>query len=148
MLKEKLNEDMKAAMKSGDSGALSVLRMLLASLHNKEIDLHAKKPDFAMTDEIAMEVLRSEAKKRKDSILAFEQGGRNDLSEKEKKELAVIERYLPKQLGKEELEPLVEAIIKRVSAKDFGSVMKEVMKELKGKGDAGIISGIIKEKIK
>lgn len=146
-LKEKLNDDVKSAMKSGDRATLGVLRMVLAALGNKEIDLRAKKPDFVATDDVVADVLRSEAKKRKDSILAFEQGGRQDLVAKEKSELAVIEKYLPKQLGREEIEPIIGSIVQKTGSKDFGVVMKEVMKELRGKADSALISELVKEKL-
>ncbi|TSC89573.1 MAG: hypothetical protein G01um10143_63 [Parcubacteria group bacterium Gr01-1014_3] len=147
-LKDQLMEDMKAAMKAGNADVLGVIRMIISALRNKEIDLKAKKPDFTMTDEVVTEVLMSEAKKRKESALSFEAGGRADLAAKEKAELEVLQKYLPKQMGKEEIVPIVKDLIAKNAGKDFGLVMREVMKELKGKADGAIIGEVVKELMK
>lgn len=147
-LKDKLTEDMKAAMKAGNADVLGVIRMIISALRNKEIDLKAKKPDFTMTDEVVTEVLMSEAKKRKESALSFEAGGRADLAAKEKAELEVLQKYLPKQMGKEEIVPIVKDLIAKNAGKDFGLVMREVMKELKGKADGAMIGEVVKELMK
>ncbi len=144
-LKDKLTEDMKAAMKAGNPEVLGVIRMIISALRNKEIDLKAKKPDFTMTDEVVTEVLMSEAKKRKESALSFEAGGRADLAAKEKAELEIMQKYLPKQMSKEEIVPVVKDLIAKNAGKDFGLVMREVMKELKGKADGALIGEVVKE---
>ena len=95
-------------------------------------------------------MLKKEAKKRKESIQLFTQGNRRDLAENEAKELALIERYLPAELSEKEVRAHVEKVFAAgaVSAEQgFGVVMKEVMKELKGKADAGLVSKVVKEKI-
>ncbi len=154
-LKDKLTEDMKSAMKAGNPEVLGVIRMIISALRNKEIDLKAKKPattagkpDFVMTDEVVIEVLMSEAKKRKESALSFEAGGRADLAAKEKAELEVLSKYLPKQMSKEEITPVVKDLIAKNAGKDFGLVMREVMKELKGKADGAMIGEVVKELMK
>ncbi len=147
-LQDKLIEDMKASMKSGNAEVLGVIRMIISALRNKEIDLKAKKPDFAVTDEVVIEVLMSEAKKRKESALSFETGGRADLAAKEKAELEVLQKYLPKQMSKEEIAPIVENLIAKSGSKEFGVVMREVMKELKGKADGAMIGEVVKELMK
>lgn len=145
MLLEKLNQDLKEAMKSGNAGKLGVLRMLTSALKNRAIE---KGKDAVLTDEEAMQVLMREAKKRKESVEAFEKGGRPDLAEAEKKELAMLEIYLPKQMSKEEVVSAVEKVLAGLADKsNQGLVMKAVMAELKGKADGKMISEAVKEKL-
>lgn len=142
---KKISEDLKVAMKSGDSFRLGVLRMVNSALQNKKIE---KGKDGILTEEEVLQVLTKEAKKRKESVIAFEAGGRPELAENEKKELAVIEAYLPAQMSREDAAKEVERILSGIADKSkFGLVMKEVMKELKGKADAGMVTELIKEKL-
>ena len=144
-LLKKISDDIKSAMKSGDSFRLGVLRMVNSALKNKEIE---KGKDSKLTDEEVLQILTKEAKKRKEAAEAFMNGGRQEMAENEKKELAIIEAYLPKQMSREETAAMVEKALEGVSDKsNFGLVMKEVMKDLKGKADAKVISEIIKEKL-
>lgn len=147
MLQQQINEDLKTALKAGKNFEVGVLRFLTSVIHNKEIEKYREKKTYELTDEEVLNILLTEAKKRKESILMFEKGGRQDLIDKEKSELSIIEKYLPKQLNKEEVEKIIDGILKRTQAKDFGSAMKEAMKELKGKADASLISALIKEKL-
>lgn len=147
MLKERLAEDLKAAMKNADQKTVGVLRFLIAAINNKEIEKRGKGGDSVLTDEEVAQVLMSEAKKRKDSIAAFEEGGRIDLAGKEREELEIIQRYLPEQLSAEETEKVVEKILAETGVKDFGQAMKAVMRELKGKADGKTVSEIIKKKL-
>ena len=147
-LQEKLTQDIKDAMKSGNAEKLGVLRMLNAALHNRAIE---KGKDAVLTDEEIIEVLRREAKKRKESVEAFNKGGRPELAEKERAELALIEAYLPKQMLREEVVVVVEKVIVTLRQAQgdvvFNNVMKAVMQELKGKADGKMISEIVKEKL-
>lgn len=144
-LLKRISEDLKTALKSGDHFRLGVLRMVNSALQNKKIE---KGKDGVLTEEDVMQVLSKEAKKRKESVLAFENGGRPELAENEKKELAVIEAYLPKQMSREDAAKEVEKILAKIEDKSkFGLVMKEVMKELKGKVDAAIVTELVKEKL-
>ncbi len=144
-LLKKISEDLKVAMKSGDHFTLGVLRMVNSALQNKKIE---KGKDGVLTEEEVLQVLTKEAKKRKESVLAFETGGRPELAENEKKELALIEKYLPAQMSREDVAKEVERILSTIADKSkFGLVMKEVMKELKGRADAGMVTEIIKEKL-
>ena len=144
-LLKKISEDLKAAMKSGDHFTLGVLRMVNSALQNKKIE---KGKDGVLTEEEVLQVLTKEAKKRKESVLAFESGGRPELAENEKKELVIIEAYLPAQMSREDVVKEVERILSTIADKSkFGVVMKEVMKELKGKADAGMVTEVIKEKL-
>lgn len=144
-LQEKIMSDLKEAMKAGAADRVGVLRMLNAAMKNKAIE---KGKDAALTEEEAMQVIAKEAKKRKESILAFEQGGRPELADGEKKELAVLEAYLPAQMSREEVASVVEKVLAGLSDKsNQGMVMKAVMAELKGKADGKMISELVKEKL-
>ena len=103
MLLEKIKNDLKEALKGGNQTKISTLRMVLSSLHNKEIEKKGKGQEPKLTEEETIEVLMNEAKKRKESNEAYLKGNRNDLADKEKKELEIITVYLPKQLSEEEI---------------------------------------------
>ena len=149
MLKEKLFDDLKLAMKSADQETVGVLRILLTAIKNKEIEKKTKNGgDGQLTDEEVIQGLMSDGKKHKESIEIFIKGDRKDLADKEEKELAIIQKYLPKQLSEAEIEQIRDKVLREISAKDFGSVMKEVMRELKGKADGKIVSSIIQRKLK
>lgn len=151
MLHQKIISDLKNAMRSGDSFQVGVLRMVLSAFHNKEIEKKGKKLEQTLSEEEIIEILSREAKKRKEAADIFIKGKRNDLAEKEAKELKIIKKYLPEQLNEEEIEKIVKATIEKIGAKDiknFGKVMAEAMKELKGKADASLVSGIIKNNLK
>jgi hypothetical protein len=154
-LKEKLTEDLKIAMKSGDANAVGVLRLLISALNNKAIEkrgrgqtLPAGRQGDELNDEEVMQVLLTEAKKRRESMEVFTKGGRTDLADKEKSELGILQRYLPKQLGREEVEKIVNEIVEKAGTKDIGPVMKAVMAELKGRADSALVSALVKEKLK
>lgn len=144
-LEQKLKEDLKTAMKAGDPVRVGVLRMLNAALQNRRIE---KGKDAVLSDEEVTEALRREQKKRKESVEAFEKGGRPELAKNEKSELAIIEVYLPKQMSREETAVAVEKIMAGLADKsNAGLVMKAVMQELKGKADGRLINEIVKEKL-
>lgn len=144
-LKDKLADAMKTAMKSKDSVALQTIRMVRAQIKDTEI---AKGKE--LSDEDVLGVLMAAAKKRKEAIELYEKGGRQDLLEKEKAELAVISEYLPKQLSPEEIEEVIVGVIAAVgatTAKDLGRVMGMAMKQLKGKADGKLIQDIVRAKL-
>lgn len=161
MLKEKLEKDLKSALKARREVEVSVLRMLRAAIFNKEKEKRYKlgKEKFDLTekelveesqlaDEETIEVIFSEAKKRKEAILEFEKGGREDLVKKEKQELEILEKYLPEQFSEEEIKRLAKEAIEKTGAKepkDMGKVMAELMLKIKGKADGGLVSKIVKE---
>ncbi len=150
MLLDKLHSELTAALKEKRAFEVGVLRLLTAAAHNRAIEKRGQGKGDQLTDEEVLEVLKKEAKKRKESIQLFTQGNRRDLAENEAKELALIERYLPAELSEKEVRAHVEKVFAAgaVSAEQgFGVVMKEVMKELKGKADAGLVSKVVKEKI-
>lgn len=144
-LKERIGEDLKAAMKAGPSRRLDTLRTLRAALMEKEIERRGTPTGMTPEDEIG--VLLSAAKRRKESIEQFQKGGREDLVRQETEELAIIGEYLPQQMGREEVERVVREVIASTgasSAADFGKVMPQVMKQLKGKADGRMIQDIVK----
>ncbi len=147
-LKERIAEDMKAAMKSGDKLRLETLRTLRAVLMEKEIELRGSGKQVTPEDEVA--VLSSAAKKRRESIEQFKAGGRMDLAEQETAELSIIQEYMPKQMSEDEVRRVVEEVVTTVgasSAKDFGKVMPLVMKQLKGKADGKLIQELVKRRL-
>jgi uncharacterized protein len=141
---DKISEDLKQAMKTGDKIRLETLRTIRAGLLEKQVE---KRPTGGMTPEDEMSVVISSSKKRKESIEVFRNAGRNDLADQEQKELEIIQEYLPKQLSPNEVEEIVKVKINEVGAtngKDFGKVMPAVMKELKGKADGKLIQETVK----
>jgi len=148
MLHSNITDDLKIAMKSGQGFELGVLRMLSAALHNKEIEKKGKGLKTDLSDDETIEVLTREAKKRKEAAELYLKGNRIDLAEKEKTELKIIKKYLPEQMATDEIEKIVKAAIEKTGAKDvkeFGKVMAEAMKDLKGKADASSVSEIVKK---
>ncbi|MCF1684384.1 GatB/YqeY domain-containing protein [Tetragenococcus halophilus] len=139
----KLNDDMKAAMKGKDKESLQVIRMLKASLQNEKINLGRD-----LTDEEELAIISREMKQRRDSLAEFEKVGRDDLAEKTKSEIAIVERYLPAQLTEDEIRQLVSQAIEQTGAsspKEFGKVMGVVMPKVKGKADGNQVNAIVKE---
>ena len=147
-LKEKISDDLKTAMKSGDKIRLETLRTLRAVLMEKEIEKRGTRNPMSAEDEIG--VLMTAAKKRKESIEHFEKGGRMELVEQEGKELAIIQEYLPKQMSTEEIAKVIDEIAAQVGAAspaDFGKVMPLVMKQLKGKADGKLVQEMVRKKL-
>ena len=145
-LTQRINEDLKAAMKSGNKLRLETLRMLRAQI----IEFEKKGLDRPMNEDDEMSILMSASKKRKEAIEIFTKAGRMELVEQETKELEIISEYLPKQLSREDAEKIVENLIQQsgaASMKDLGKVMPIAMKELKGKIDSKVISEIVKQKL-
>ena len=137
----KINEDLKTALKQGDNITKSVLRYLKSEIHNREISIGS-----SLTNEQIIDVLNKQAKQRRESIEAYTNGNRNDLVEIEEKELSIIMNYLPDQLSEAEIENIVkEGIIetKATSSKDIGKVMSWVMPKVKGKADGKTISATV-----
>ncbi|MBI1838746.1 MAG: GatB/YqeY domain-containing protein [Candidatus Colwellbacteria bacterium] len=136
---------MKSSLKSADSFGVGVLRMLLSSLKNREIEKRAQ--ESGLTDEEIVEVLRKEAKKRREAADIYLKSGRNDLGEKELAELNLIKSYLPPEIDLKEIEGAIRKVIDS-GTRDFGTVMKEAMKELKGRAEAGTVSEIVRKLIR
>lgn len=150
LLNKKIKDDFEAAFKSRDEIKTGTLRMLRAAIHNREIEKRGRGQDPALTDEEVFEVATKEVKKRKEAIGMYVNAGRNELVEKELKELAILEQYLPEQMSEEEIKKIVDEALKNfpdATKKDFGKIMGQVMKQAKGKADSSIIGRIIEEKI-
>ena len=143
--KEQLETDLKNSLKSGDQFKVGVLRLLAAAMHNKEIENRSKTGTADLSAEQIIQLLSTEAKKRHEAMEIFGTGKRQDLQDKERRELEIIQGYLPKQLSREETEKLVHEIVKRAGAQEFGQTMKMVMKELRGKVDAKFVGAVVKK---
>lgn len=148
-LKQQILDDLKTAMKAKEADKLTVLRSLKAKLLEKEIS-ERKGGEASLSDEQVVEVLMKAAKQRKESIDQFEEGGRDDLANKEKFELEIIENYLPKMMDEDEIREEVKAQIEKMGAtdmSDMGKVMGALMGRLKGKAEGATISKIVKEEL-
>lgn len=121
--------------------SIATLRLLQSALHNKKIELLRD-----LEDEEVLDVIRKEAKKRKEAIEAYEKGGREDLRKKEESELKILEKYLPAELSDEELKKIAREVVLEVG-KNFGSVMGKIMGKVGGRADGGRVSNIVKEVI-
>lgn len=142
-LQEQLSADMVTALKAGESEKVAVLRLLITAMKNEQIKVGSE-----LTDEQALKVLATQAKQRKDSITAYQQAGRQDLVDQEAAELPFIEAYLPEQMGDDELESVVKAVISQVGASspaDMGKVMGPAMGKVQGKADGGRVSAMVKK---
>jgi len=147
-LQETITGDARGAMKGEDALRLMTLRMLLSAIHNREIEKHGKGETEPLTNDEVREVVRREAKKRKEAIALYEQGGRAELAEKESHELKVLEAYLPPELSAEELKTIVAPIVEKAKSAgvhEFGKVMGQVMAAVKGKADAKAVGELVKE---
>lgn len=139
-----LNNDLKSAMREKNELSLSVLRMLLASVKNKIISLPGQ--DKLSDDEI-MAVIKSEVKKRKDSVQAYSEGGRQDLVDKENAEIEILNKYLPAAMSEEDLEKIVREVVASIegaSMAKFGVIMGQVMAKAKG-ADGNAVSAMVKK---
>ena len=147
-LREKLSADMKEAMKAGDKKKLGTVRLMLSAIKEKDINSRTEGHDSALiTDAGILDVLTKMVKQRQDSITAFEAGGRPELAQNEKDELAVIQSYMPKQMDEAEAKAAVAEAIKAVGAtsvKDMGKVMAELKAKFSGQMDMGKAGGIVK----
>jgi uncharacterized protein YqeY len=144
-LKERITEDMKAAMRAGEKDRLATIRLVLAAVKQIEVDER-----IALDDARMLSVLEKLAKQRKESMAQFESGGRADLVAKEAAELAIIQAYLPAQLSEGELEALIAEAIASTGAasiKDMGKVMGVVKSKAAGRADMGAVGARIKQKL-
>ncbi len=143
-LQERLVEEMKAAMRSGRTAAVSTIRMIRAALKNREIDRGKDRP---LTDHDVLEVIHSGIKQRRDSIDQFRKAGRADLVSKEEEEVAILQAFLPTPLSEQELDDLVRAVATEVGAsgaKDLGKVMKSTMSRVAGRAEGGAVNAAVK----
>ena len=152
-LKQRLDADLRDAMRAGDETRKGTLRLLLTAVRNAEIPPE-KSGDAAgpsrveLNDEAVLQIIQRQVKQRLDSIEAYDKANRKDLSAVEAAELAVLRAYLPAQMSREEVEAAARAVIERTGAKgpaDKGKVMGPIMAELRGKADGAMINAVVTE---
>jgi uncharacterized protein YqeY len=142
-LKERLAADLKDAMRQHEQTRRDTLRMALAALHNAEIEARGE-----LDEDAALAVLAKEAKTRRESIVEFQKGGRQDLVDKETAELEFISAYLPQQLSRDEIVEAARQVIQETGAagpKDIGKVMPALMQRLQGRADGRLASEVVRE---
>lgn len=144
-LSERINNDLKEAMKSKDSFRLSVIRMVKGAMQ-----LAKSNPREELTDDDVITVISKQIKMRNDSIKEFEAAGRSDLVEQNKKEIEILNTYMPKQLSEEELTEIIDKVfeeVKPTSQKDMGLIMKNISPLVKGKADMSLVNKLVKERL-
>lgn len=144
-MKERITEDLKSAMKAQDKFKLTVLRAIKGAIQLEEI----KNKSELSTEEFAL-VISKQIKMRKESIVDFEKGNRQDLIDITNKEIEILNLYLPKQLDEKEISVIIDKaidVIKPTSSSDIGKVMGMVAKEVKGKADLSLVNKMVKEKL-
>lgn len=142
-LLERLNQDIKQAMKNKEKDKLTTLRMIKASIQNEAIKLGSE-----LSEDAELTVLSREVKQRKDSLHEFDKAGREDLVEKIRTELQYVEEYMPEQLSEEEISRIVLATIDEVGASsksEMGKVMAAIMPKLKGKAEGSLINKLVQQ---
>ncbi|KKW08222.1 MAG: hypothetical protein UY44_C0014G0009 [Candidatus Kaiserbacteria bacterium GW2011_GWA2_49_19] len=144
-LRQRLSQDLKEAQLKKEELRVSVLRLLFASLNNREIDKRTE-----LTEEEVIETIVFETKKRREAILGFRQGNRPALAEKEEKERLILEAYLPQAISESELRGIIKEVIEATSAQtinDLGRVMKELMPRIKklGRAEGHLVNSLVKE---
>jgi uncharacterized protein YqeY len=144
-LREKLDEDLKSAMRAKDSLRMNTVRALKSAIKYREIEL--MKP---LDDAGILGVLATEIKRRRDSVEQYRAGKRVDLADKEEAEIKILQEFLPQQLTREEVEAKVAEVIARVGAqgpKDMGAVMKALLPEVQGRADGKVVSELVKQRL-
>ena len=144
-LRERVNEDMKSAMKARETEKLGAVRLILAAVKQREVDER-----ITLDDPAVIAVIEKMIKQRKDSISQFEKAARQDLADKEKFELGILEAYLPQQLSQAEVDAIIAEAVGASGAKspaDMGKVMALVKPRLAGRADMGKVSGLVKGKL-
>ncbi len=143
-LVQKISDDAKIAQKQGSAQRLGVLRFALAQIHNREIELKVK--EVGLSDAEALQVLQREAKKRREAIALFEQGGRKDLADKEAAELKILGDYLPPAAGQAEIETVIAELIGQGN-RDVNGLMKLAMQKLQGRVDGKLVRELVLKKL-
>ncbi len=145
MLKEKIQQDVKEALKSGNSQKRMVLSMVMSAAKNKEIEKHGE-----LNDEEMIAVISSEVKKRKDSVEQYEKGGRPELAEGERKEIEMLMAYMPEQMSEDQIRGEAKKTIAETGVKDIkemGKVLGALMPKIKGRADSQIVVKIVKQEL-
>lgn len=145
MLKARIQDDMKSAMKGGDKARLGVIRLMLAAIKQREVDERIE-----LDDEQVLAVLDKMVKQRRDSIKQYGDAGRDDLVSAEQAEVEIIQGYLPEALTEDEIIAIIEQAIAETGAQamqDMGKVMGKVKPKVQGRADVGAVSGLVKQKL-
>lgn len=144
-LKDKITEDMKAAMRAKETARLGTIRLLLAAMKQKEVDERVE-----LADADVLSIIEKMLKQRRESIAQFEKAGRNDLADTEKAEIGILQAYLPQQMSEAEVAEAIAAAVAESGAagpKDMGKVMGLLKSRLAGRTDMGKLSGLVKAKL-
>lgn len=144
MLKDQVTQDIKEAMKSGDSFKLGVLRMLSAAFSNAEIAARGK-ADLQEAD--YEQVIKKEVKKRNESVEMYKTAGRVEQAAAEEKEIEILSRYLPEEMAEDEVKAIVETVIAEKGVENLGMLIAEVRNRTEGRADGGLIAKLVKERI-
>lgn len=145
MIKDRITQELKEALKKGDSVRVSTLRLLSNSLHNEKIDKQRE-----LTEEEEISIVRRELKRREEAIEAYGKGGRQEAAEKERKEAEILKEFLPAQISEKELSELVNQVIEETGAsgpQDFGKVMGAVMAKVAGRADGKAVAEAVKTRL-
>jgi uncharacterized protein YqeY len=144
-IKERLDADLKEAQKAKDTIRVNVIRMLKATIKNREVEKIGE-----LTDQELLQAVNSQIKTRMEAIEGFKKGGRDEMVKKEEAEMAILKAYLPEQLSTEELVALIDKAVTETEAagpRDMGKVMKALMPDVTGKADGKLVSELVKEKL-
>ncbi|MEJ2621547.1 MAG: GatB/YqeY domain-containing protein [Candidatus Thiodiazotropha sp.] len=145
MLKQRIQDDVKAAMKAKDKDRLGTLRLITAAIKQREVDERTE-----LDDSQVLAILDKMIKQRRDSVEQYESAGRQELADQEKREITIIEDYLPAGLSDEEVASMIEGAIQEVGAsgmQDMGKVMGKLKPQMQGRADMGKVSGLVKQKL-
>ena len=149
-LRQRLNDELKQAMKAGEKLKVSTLRLVNAAIKERDIESRTAGPDSGVGDAQILEVLNRMIKQRQDSLAAFEQAGRQDLAEQERGEIAIIRSFMPAPLGEAETAAAIEAVVAATGAstmKDMGKVMAHLKERYAGRMDFGRVGAAVKAKL-
>ena len=144
VLKEQISNDIKTAMKAGESVIVLTLRMLLAAFNNMEIDKRTK-GDVSEDDYIG--TVKKEAKKRKEAIEAYKAAGRTEAQQQEETELEILSKYLPEEMSEDDVKKIVDEVVAEKGIDNLGMIIGEVMKRTDGQADGGVVSKLVREKL-
>lgn len=144
-MRERILEDLKESMKNQDKKTLAVIRMVKGAMQMEELNKKAE-----LTDDEVISLIAKQIKTRKESIVEFEKGNRQDLIDATNEEIEILNKYMPEQLSDEEINKIIDEIfeeVKPTSIRDMGKIMGTANSKLKGRADMGVVSSIIKEKL-
>ena len=150
MLRARLNDELKVAMKARDQRAVSTVRLILAALKDRDIAARSRGNTEGISDEEIADLLQKMVRQRRESIDLYEQGNRQDLAQQEREEIVIIERFLPKQMGDTELAEAVSAVVAELgvgSVKDMGRVMAALKQRHSGQMDFSKASALVKQRL-